>query len=192
MRLNLKLLKQIFFLSSLGIFFVFSSLWAQTLNAGSEVQEVILTEGQLAPDFQLNDLRNRSFRLYDLLNSGNYVLINFWATWCPPCLQEIPSMEALNQSFKGKPFSLLAISVDENPLDVLNFVNQVGESRLSFLVLLDPLRLVSEGAYGTKKFPETYLIGPNRRVLAKFVGERNWMDPSLIAELKKHFSKKNQ
>lgn len=101
-------------------------------------------------------------------------------------------MELLNQSFKGEAFSILAISVDEKTQDVVNFMNRIGERSLSFLVLLDPLKLVSQAQFGTQKYPESFLIGPDRVLLEKYIGERNWMDSKIVAQLKELMSKKNQ
>lgn len=68
-------------------------------------------EGKQAPDFTLSDLSGKKTRLSDL--KGTVVLVNFWATWCPPCREEIPSMAALNRIMAGKPFRMLAISIDQ-------------------------------------------------------------------------------
>lgn len=184
---SLRLPKKVFGL--LILLLLTGVVWAEELQPES-FQGLKL--GQKVPNFELTDLKGKSFRLYDFLNSGNFVLINFWATWCPPCIQELPSMELLNQSFKGEAFSILAISVDEKTQDVVNFMNQIGERSLSFLVLLDPLKLVSQAQFGTQKYPESFLIGPDRVLLEKYIGERNWMDSKIVAQLKELMSKKNQ
>lgn len=140
-------------------------------------------EGKLVPNFRLRDLQGREFSLYELLNLGNYVLLNFWATWCPPCLDELPSMEDLNQRWKGRLFTMLAISVDDQPRDIQVFLDRLKPREPSFLILHDPGKMVANGLFGTEKYPETYLIGPDRKLLKKFVGPRHWTNPGVLAEL---------
>lgn len=140
-------------------------------------------EGSIVPDFQLYDLDSRSFRLYEILDAGNYVLLNFWATWCPPCIEELPSMEDLNKRWKGRLFSLIAVSVDDQPGEVIAFLDQLKPREPSFLILHDPGKLVASGLYASEKFPETFLIGPDRKLRKKFVGPRNWTDQAVLKEL---------
>lgn len=150
-----------------------------------------LREGDLVPDFSLQDLQAKSYRLYEFLEAGNYVLVNFWATWCPPCLEELPSMEDLNQQWKGRLFSMLAISVDDEAQIVRDFLGQLGARQPTFLILHDPGKLQA-GIFGTEKFPETYLIGPDKRLLKKFVGPRNWTSSETLLELEEAIGLKTQ
>jgi len=102
--------------------------------------------------------------------SGRVVLINFWATWCKPCEDEMPAMQRLYRSLEGSGFELLAISVDEDPGEVRRFRERLG---LSFPILWDPDREVA-GAYQTFRFPETLLVGPDGVVVERYVGEKDW------------------
>jgi thiol-disulfide isomerase/thioredoxin len=122
-----------------------------------------------APDFVLPEGdSNDGVRLSDF--KGKWVLINFWATWCPPCRDEMPSMEMLNRRFKDKGMVMVAVTVDEDWGEVTRFF---GDTAPSFKVLWDK-RKITARRYGTSKFPETYLVDPEGKVAAKFVGPRDW------------------
>ncbi len=128
-----------------------------------------------APDFVLPEGEsNTGVQLASL--KGKWVLVNFWATWCPPCRDEMPSMEMLNRRFKDRDFEMLAITVDEDWGEVNRFF---GETAPSFKVLWDKQKVTAR-RYGTSKFPETYLIAPDGRVAAKFVGPRDWYNQGTV------------
>lgn len=106
---------------------------------------------------------------------GQWVFVNFWATWCAPCRDEMPSMEMLNRRF-GKDIVMLAVSVDDDTAQIARFF---GEEKPSFTVLWDKDKRFSS-TYGTRKFPETYLIDPDGRIAAKFVGPRDWYNQGTV------------
>lgn len=139
-----------------------------------------LKVGELVPDFVLQDAQGRSFQLSSF--RGNYVFLNFWATWCPPCIEELPSMEALNFLWRTKNFSMLAVSVDDSWEIIFNFLTRLSREP-SFLILNDPSKNVSTGLFGTTKFPETFLIDPEGRLIKRFDGAMPWNSPQVIAEL---------
>ena len=120
---------------------------------------------QPAPDFVLKTHDGQDVKLSSL--RGRVVLLNFWATWCPTCAVEEPSLERLATSLKDKPFSLLAVSVDEN----WDLVRQHFAQGSAMTVLLDKERKVPQ-AYGTEKFPESFLIDREGRVRYFVVSER--------------------
>ena len=101
---------------------------------------------------------------------GKVVLLNFWATWCKPCEDEMPAMERLYRTLAGSDFELVAISVDEDEVAVNAFVNRLG---LSFPILLDPSQEVAR-AYQTFRFPESLLVGRDGVVLERYVGPKEW------------------
>ena len=103
---------------------------------------------------------------------GKWVLLNFWATWCAPCRDEMPSIEMLNRRLRqdGLNMEIVTVSVDDAWGEVIRFFGAV---QPTFTVLWDKEKR-SSNAYGTRKFPETYLIDPAGRVAAKFVGPRDW------------------
>jgi peroxiredoxin len=125
--------------------------------------------GQAAPGFALPRLDDgRVVSLEEL--RGRVVLVNFWATWCRPCLDEMPAMERLYRSLRGSGFELLAISVDESRSEVEAFRERLG---LTFPILLDPDRRVAH-AYQSYRYPESYLIGADGRILSRYIGPRDW------------------
>jgi peroxiredoxin len=124
---------------------------------------------QDAPDFELPDVTGRRWSLRSL--RGRPVLLNFWATWCPPCVEEMPSMEDLARNVGDKAV-VLAVSVDED-WDTLRRFFPKG-TPLS--VLLDQSKALPK-RYGTEKYPETYLIGADGRVKHYFVNTRKWGEP---------------
>jgi len=132
-----------------------------------------VAEGVEAPGFTLRALADETpISLASL--RGRVVLVNFWATWCPPCEAEMPSMERLHRALADVPFTLLAVSVDEDAEKVRAFRDRFG---LTFPILYAPggseAKAVAE-SYGTRQYPESFLIGPDGRVAARFVGPREW------------------
>jgi peroxiredoxin len=131
-----------------------------------------------APDFAVPDLAGRAVRLSAF--RGKVVLVNLWATWCPPCRDEMPSMERLYGRLRGRDFELLAVSEDEDGKEVVEpFVKQLG---LSFPVLIDPERQVGD-RYGVWGYPETFVIDRNGLVVERVIGPRDWASPASVAAL---------
>jgi peroxiredoxin len=132
----------------------------------------------LAPDFAAPDLRGQAVSLSSL--RGKVVVLNVWATWCPPCRQEMPSMERLAAHFRGRDFQLLAVSQDEGGKEpVETFARELG---LSFPVLLDPERQVGE-RFGVWGYPETFVIDRGGYVVERVIGPREWDSPESIAAI---------
>ena len=127
-----------------------------------------------APDFSLPDWKGSKVSLSSL--RGNVVLVNFWATWCPTCVVEMPSLERLQTLEKGKPFSLLAVSVDEKWDEVRRFF----KDGTKMTVLLDAERKMPT-RYGTEKFPETFLIDKEGNVRFYVISDRDWASPGMRA-----------
>ncbi len=125
-----------------------------------------------APDFDLALLSDGGGGERFVLSEhrGKVVLVNFWATWCKPCEDEMPSMERLYRALEPAGFELVAVSVDENPEDVAKFRDRMG---VSFPIALDPSQDVSR-AYQTQGFPESLLVAPDGRILERYVGPREW------------------
>jgi DsbE subfamily thiol:disulfide oxidoreductase len=117
--------------------------------------------------FTLKDLKG----VAQTLPKGKVVLLNFWATWCPPCREEIPSLVMLQRKFADKGLAVVAVSVDKNADDVISFARQYD---LSFQILHDPDAAVSQ-EYGVYKYPETFLIDRNGIIRQHLIGAVNWM-----------------
>jgi len=131
-------------------------------------------DGREAPDFELADGSGRKVSLRSL--RGRPVLLNFWATWCPPCVQEVPSLESLATQLETSDAVVLAVSGDENWDTLRSFFR--GGSKVS--ALLDPSQEVAK-RYGTVKLPETYLIDASGRVRHYFINQRDWSKPEAVA-----------
>jgi thiol-disulfide isomerase/thioredoxin len=132
-------------------------------------------EGSVAPDFTVRDLVGKETRLSDL--KGEVVLVNFWATWCPPCREEIPSMAALNVLMSGKPFRMLAISIDEGGKDAVEaFFKQ---SKTSLPAYLDNSGAIGK-VYGITGVPETFVIDRKGVIIKKVVGPLDWNAPEVV------------
>jgi peroxiredoxin len=123
----------------------------------------------IAPDFALPDLEGNVKRLSDF--QSKVVLLNFWATWCPPCRAEMPSMETLYQAYRDQGFEILAVSSDRQGAVVVQPFMQ--EYRLSFPALLDMSGRVS-GMYGVRSIPTSYLLDRQGRVVSREIGARHW------------------
>lgn len=121
-----------------------------------------------APDFTLRDLRGNTVRLQDF--RGKVVFLNFWATWCPPCRLEMPTMEELHKEFSDRGLVVLAVNFRESQDDVRSFVKQHG---LTFTTLLDEQEMAF-GLYRAWSLPTTYLINKNGEAVGKVIGYRDW------------------
>jgi len=126
-------------------------------------------------DFALSGLQGGSTRLAAL--KGKFVLLNFWATWCPPCRAEMPSIEALWRKTKDKPFAIVAVSSGERPEDVRAFIAKNG---YSYPVYLDASGSI--GSYfGARSIPTTYLIDKEGKAIAGAVGGLEYGSPEALA-----------
>jgi peroxiredoxin len=132
-------------------------------------------EGKEAPDFALSDLSGKKTRLSDL--RGTVVLVNFWATWCPPCREEIPSMMALNRIMAGRPFRMLAVSIDQGGQGAVS--GYFSRSGTSLPALLDSDGKVGS-LYGITGVPESFVIDKRGVIIKKIVGPLDWSDPGVV------------
>ncbi len=123
----------------------------------------------IAPDFGLPSLAGPTVRLSD--HQGKVVLLNFWATWCPPCRAEMPSMEKMYEAYRDRGLVILAISSDRGGKSVVK--PYVQERGLTFPVLLDPGGEVF-AQYGVRGLPTSYLLDRRGRVFSADVGARDW------------------
>lgn len=135
-------------------------------------------KGGPAADLTLHALNGEKVTLSEL--KGKVVVLNFWATWCPPCREEIPSLMRLNSAMAGKPFRMLCVSIDDGGKEAIEqFFRSTGFSLPAFV---DADKRVS-ARYGVYKVPETFIIDGNGIILEKIVGAIEWDDPQVIAFL---------
>ena len=132
----------------------------------------------IAPDFAVPDLSGQAVRLSNL--RGKVVLLNLWTTWCPPCREEMPSMERLYRQLRDKGFVLLAVSQDEaGQAGVASFVRELG---LTFPVLVDPQHQVGD-RFDVWGYPESFIIDREGRVVERVIGPRKWDSPKQVEAL---------
>ena len=131
-----------------------------------------------APDFALRDLSRVVHKLDDY--AGRPLFVNFWATWCPPCREEIPAMNAAWEQLRGDGVAMLAIDVDEPADEVAGFVDQIP---FAFPVLLDSSGRVSR-AWGVNALPTTFLVDADGNIRYVAEGVRQWDDPALLEAIR--------
>lgn len=146
-----------------------------------EIQEILAEFGVQtfrgsidAVDFSLAQLSGGNVSLSDY--AGEFVFLNFWATWCPPCREEMPSMETLHTTMQGEPFRMVAVNVREDRDTVGGFIDEFG---YTYPILLDTDGRVSTN-YGVRGIPTTYFIGPDGSVLGMLVGTRYWDEAGVV------------
>lgn len=141
------------------------------------LRERVVSVGDRAPSFSIvtdsgQQISNKEF-------GGRVLVLNFWATWCPPCIEEMPSLNAMAKQLAPKGVVVLGVSVDRNAAAYERFRKQ---ARISFLTARDPGAEISS-RYGTFKYPETYVIDSRGRVRQKHIGPRNWLEPEILQSI---------
>lgn len=134
-----------------------------------------LSPAKPARDFNLPDLDGKPHKLSDY--RGQVVLVNFWATWCPPCRREMPSMERLSQRLKDQPFVILAVNQQEDPDRVFVFTGQLDPAP-SFPILFDRNSTVSH-AWGVLGLPASFIVDKAGRVVYRAMGGREFDHPEI-------------
>ncbi len=165
--------KQFVFLAVLALVALIAALsfFIKAKPSGSK----IIAAGDRAPEFKLPAPNGKSVSLSDF--RGKVVMVHFWATWCPPCVEELPTLAKLYQDLAGKDFEMLAVSVDEGGAEAVTaFMHQ---NKLNVPVLLDSDHATAS-RYGTFKFPETYILDREGIVRYKVIGPRDWRDPAAL------------
>jgi peroxiredoxin len=144
--------------------------------------------GKVAANFKLRDLKGSTISLSSL--RGKVVFLNVWATWCPPCREEMPSIETLYEEFRNNPnFVVLAVSQDsEGRSAVDSYVHRHG---FKFTVLLDPRNEVGD-AYDVSGIPETFIIDQAGRIVAHHLGPYDWAQPDMRQALRDLIDNKDE
>jgi thiol-disulfide isomerase/thioredoxin len=133
--------------------------------------------GETAPNFTVTDAE-RTVSLNQF--RGKPVLLNFWASWCAPCVEEMPSLVQLQKQM-GSKIVVLAVNLDSDQNSYKQFVR---DHNVDLLTVWDP-KQQANALYGTFKFPETYVIGPDGKILRKFIGAVDWTNPEIVAYVNK-------
>jgi peroxiredoxin len=142
-----------------------------------------LKKGTTAPPFRLPAVAGGEVDLQSL--RGRVVVLNFWATWCPPCVEELPSLERLHRALGKEGLSVVSVSVDEDEGVLRRFVT---EHKLTFPVLRDPGGRLAAGAYRTTGYPETFELDAEGIVREHIVGPSDWATPEVFEHFRKRLS----
>jgi peroxiredoxin len=144
------------------------------------IHEKIVQIGDTAPEFTITTDTGRTVSRDNF--GGKLLVLNFWATWCPPCVQEMPSLEQFSRDLSKEGVVVLGISVDKDPNAYRSFLER---ANVSFLTARDPEHTIN-AAYGTFQYPETYVINTQGRVVQKFIGAEMWTDPRITQMIRSY------
>lgn len=156
----------------IGLVLIAIGLYWFSIQPKGEMSGAVL--GKQSSDFTLTDEKGQKISLHDY--RGKIVLVHFWATWCSPCVGELPLLDQFQKKFSsGEPFVVLPISVDEEGKKAIDAFRK----RVPFemTALLDPNGDVAD-KYGTYRLPESYLVDKEGKIIQKIVGPQNWTSPS--------------
>lgn len=149
------------------------SLCLSLSAAAADLSKLKKWTGGVTPKLVLKDLQGET---QDLARyRGKVVLLNFWATWCAPCIKEMPSLARVADKLAGEPFALLTVNFGENAKRVEGFIDKLG---IALPVLLDSDMNASK-AWVEKGLPTTYLIGADGRIRYQILGELEWDSPEV-------------
>ena len=162
-------------------------LWGceASTEVGNNAPPSALTVGQAVPDIILTGLDGSKTTL--AAYRGKLVVLNAWATWCPPCRREMPSLERLSKALNTEYFAVLGVSVDEHELGVREYLN---DKAVTFAAFIDKDLNVVRDTLGIKIYPTTLLIAPNGALIGAMVGPRDWDSPAMIRLLENAYQGK--
>jgi cytochrome c biogenesis protein CcmG/thiol:disulfide interchange protein DsbE len=144
----------------------------------SSIHERIVVAGDSAPNFTITADNGRTITTSNF--GGRLLVLNFWATWCQPCVEEVPSLDQFAKDMAGSGVVVLGVSMDTNPKLYHDFLSR---SHVAFMTARDPEAKISTD-YGTFKYPESYIIDSKGKVVQKIVGATNWTDGSMVNAVK--------
>ena len=138
------------------------------------LEQTVIEKGDTAPKFTVPTDQGKTVTRSDF--GGKVLVLNFWATWCGPCIQELPSLDQFARTYSGKGVTVVAVSVDRNEKRYKDLLDRV---KPAFLTWRDPEANLP-ARYGTFMYPETYVIDASGKVLYKEAAARDWMDPTFL------------
>jgi cytochrome c biogenesis protein CcmG, thiol:disulfide interchange protein DsbE len=163
-----RILRALLFLSFVAFLFVIRDSF----------RERIVEAGDDAPNFTVTTDAGRTITRTDF--GGRVLVLNFWASWCQPCVEELPSLDEFARTTKDSGVVVLGVSIDKNEGAYRDFLRKFGPA---FATVRDPeANIPSE--FGTFMWPETYIIDRTGKVIRKEIGPKNWMDPQLVSSIR--------
>ena len=151
-------------------------------GCGQNTPAPVLKIGKPAPNFTISDTKGKMWTLSEL--RGQVVFVNIWATWCPPCVKEMPAMQELNSSLPPDKFKMLAILFNDAPAMAENLVAKLN---LTFPILIDPQNMAAR-SYGLTGVPETFIIDKQGVLREKFIGPVEWNSPNARQMIMKYIA----
>ncbi len=172
--------KKIYYRTAILVFLTITGLLVLLLlnrnrSYYKSVKQVPIEVELPAPDFTFPGINGKMVSLSDY--RGKVVLVNIWATWCTPCVDEMPSMEKLYQKLKGEDFEILAVSIDFSGLKVV--APFMKKHKLTFPALIDSTGTIRI-AYGTTGIPESFIIDKDGILVKKIIGPLDWARPKIL------------
>jgi cytochrome c biogenesis protein CcmG/thiol:disulfide interchange protein DsbE len=161
------LLGSIGVLSAVLVYVIFQSLY-----------ERVVVVGDTAPAFSVTADNGQTITAKQF--GGKLLVLNFWATWCPPCIEEMPSLDEFQRQFANSGVVVLGVSVDKDEKAYKRFLSRV---KVAFLTTRDPDNKIN-AEYGTYRFPESYIINSDGKVLMKIISSTNWTDERMLSYVK--------
>ncbi len=134
---------------------------------------------ETAPGFSLKGVDGKTYTLSSF--KGKVVLLNFWATWCPACVEELPSLKKLALELKGQDFQVLSVSLDSGEEPIKSFL---AREPLPFPVLEDPKRKVAFDLYAVFGIPASFLIDKQGQLVGRYYGSQDWTSPAMVQKIK--------
>jgi peroxiredoxin len=142
-----------------------------------QLHETIVNAGDTAPDFSIATDSGKTVTVHDF--GGKLLLLNFWATWCPPCVEEIPGLNQLSRQLGPKGLVILGVSVDKDEKLYRDFL---ARSPLAYPTARDPEEKINLN-YGTIQYPESYLIDHSGKVIEKFISSQPWASQQMLEHI---------
>ena len=144
----------------------------------TSLHETVVNAGDKAPNFSIATDNGKTVTAREF--GGKLLLLNFWATWCPPCIEEIPGLNEMSRQLGPGGLVILGVSVDK---DANAYKQFLARNPLAYLTARDPDEKINL-SYGTVQYPESYLIDQNGKVIEKYISSQAWASPQMIEHVK--------
>ena len=142
--------------------------------------EKLVNQGDQAPGFSVQTDQGKAISLKNY--PGKVLVLNFWASWCKPCVDEMPSLNEFSKRMAAEGVTVLGISVDHDETKYKKFLK---DANIAFQTYRD-VKADIAASYGTYKYPETYIIDKQGKVVEKIIGEEFWLNPNVIQRIRRH------